>query len=661
MNATARDWNQANHALLVAELAALRLRLEPLQADKPEAGADDAEAIDKPERRRLDALAAMPGAAAIDVVSDVFGLTPFERQVLLLCCGVEFDGQLAAACARRHGADGQHYVTFGMALQSLPEPHWSALTPSRPLRRWRLLEVDSTTRLVDSPLRVDERILHFVAGINQLDARLRPLLTVPPAPRLMAGNQAALTQRLQQRMRSDPAACGAIQFDGNDAHGQQDIAATIAAQLGWRLYVLRGEDLPNSSVELDLLRTLWEREARLLPALLLVQAADKASACALSAFVEPMQATVLISSREPLRLRRPVSGHTVDKPDPGEQKQLWQQALGERGARLNGTLDTLAGQFRLSAQTIAGIADSTDDAGLANPLGADDRNAFGGGALLRACRRHGRECLDDLAERLNPIATWDDLVLPPQQHHLLRQIAAQLRQRIRVYEEWGFARYGALGTGVSALFYGESGTGKTLAAQSLANELGLDLYRIDLSAVVSKYIGETEKNLRRVFDAAEDSGAILLFDEADALFGKRSEVKDSHDRYANIEVSYLLQRMEAYRGLAVLTTNMKTALDRAFQRRLRFVINFPFPDSALRETIWRRAFPPQAPLDDIDYRKLARLSLPGGNIRNIALNAAFLAAEAGESMAMSHLLSAAQGESAKLERPLSDAETRGWT
>ena len=199
---------------------------------------------------------------------------------------------------------------------------------------------------------------------------------------------------------------------------------------------------------------------------------------------------------------------------------------------------------------------------------------------------------------------------------------------------WGFAAKGARGLGISALFAGESGTGKTMAAEVLANELHLDLYRIDLAAVVSKYIGETEKNLKRVFDAAEDSGAILLFDEADALFGKRSEVKDSHDRYANIEVSYLLQRMEAYRGLAILTTNLKNALDTAFLRRLRFVVQFPFPDARQRELIWRGIFPAATPLDGVDCAKLARLNVAGGNIRNIAMNAAFLAAEAGSPVAM---------------------------
>src|SRR5262249_37427426 len=182
----------------------------------------------------------------------------------------------------------------------------------------------------------------------------------------------------------------------------------------------------------------------------------------------------------------------------------------------------------------------------------------------------------------------------------------------------------------------------------------------DLASVVSKYIGETEKNLRRVFDAAEESGAILLFDEADALFGKRSEVKDSHDRYANIEVSYLLQRMEAYRGLAILTTNMKQALDPAFLRRIRFLVQFPFPDVAQRAEIWRRIFPISTPTDGLDPTKLSRLNVAGGNIRNIALQAAFHAAEVGAPVRMTHLREAAKSEYAKLERPLTEAEIGGW-
>ena len=242
----------------------------------------------------------------------------------------------------------------------------------------------------------------------------------------------------------------------------------------------------------------------------------------------------------------------------------------------------------------------------------------------------------------------------------LREIAAQVTRRTHVYEKWGFAAKSRRGLGISAMFAGPSGTGKTTAAEVIADALRLDLYRIDLSTVVSKYIGETEKNLRRVFDAAEDGGAILFFDEADALFGKRSEVKDSHDRYANIEISYLLQRMEDYRGLAVLATNAKSSVDAAFLRRIRFVVNFPFPDAAQRAEIWRRTFPATAPTAGLDPARLARLNVAGGNIRNIALNAAFLAAEADEPVGMAHIVRAARAEYAKMEKPLTESEIGDW-
>ena len=269
--------------------------------------------------------------------------------------------------------------------------------------------------------------------------------------------------------------------------------------------------------------------------------------------------------------------------------------------------------------------------------------------------------MDELAQRIDGTPSWEDLVLPNAELQILRDVASHVRQRATVYEQWGFGKNGARGLGITALFTGTSGTGKTLAAEVLAHELRLDLYRIDLSTVVSKYIGETEKNLRRIFDAAEAGGAVLLFDEADALFGKRTEVKDSHDRYANIEVSYLLQRMEAYRGLAILTTNLKNALDTAFLRRIRFIVQFPFPDARQRAEIWRRVFPRETPVDGIAVDRLAQLTIAGGNIRSVALNAAFIAADACEPVRMTHLLRAARGEYAKLERPLTDAEVSGWT
>jgi SpoVK/Ycf46/Vps4 family AAA+-type ATPase len=284
-----------------------------------------------------------------------------------------------------------------------------------------------------------------------------------------------------------------------------------------------------------------------------------------------------------------------------------------------------------------------------------------GQQLWETCRSFARPALDGLAQRVPPSAGWQDLVLPAAQSQLMRELTLHVRHRMTVFEDWGFGARTSRGTGVAALFAGPSGTGKTFAAEVVANDLHLDLYRVDLSQVVSKYIGETEKNLRQIFDAAETGGVVLLFDEADALFGKRSEVKDSHDRYANIEVSYLLQRMESYRGLAILTTNLKEAIDTAFLRRLRFVIQFPFPDAASRADIWRRLLPPELPTDNLVPEKLARLAVSGGTIRNIALSAAFLAAEAGEPVTMSHVLLAARTEYAKLEKPLTNGEVAGWT
>jgi hypothetical protein len=320
-----------------------------------------------------------------------------------------------------------------------------------------------------------------------------------------------------------------------------------------------------------------------------------------------------------------------------------------RAGDLDDAVRRAALQFRVSQGVLEDCLDRID-ASVAEPPAQQ---------LWNALREASRGGLDQLAQRVVARTELADIVLPPSQHAQLLEIAAQLRNRHTVYQDWGFGDRGERGLGIAALFCGESGTGKTMAAEAIANHVGLDLYRIDLAHTVSKYIGETEKNLARIFDAAEASGAVLLFDEADALFGKRSEVKDSHDRYANIEVAYLLQRIETYRGLAILTTNLKTSLDRAFQRRIRFIVNFPFPDEAARRVLWQRQWPARAPLGDIDATALACLPLAGGHIRSVALNAAFLAAEDGEPIAMKHLERAAQREAAKLERTLPDSGAFG--
>jgi AAA+ superfamily predicted ATPase len=635
------SWIEANQRLMVAEFGRLKQRL-----------GDDGDA----ETVRADletARTAMPAPAAIDHLSDCFGLTAFERDVLLLCAGVEMDARFAALCEIAAGESRSEGVTFGMALAALDAPHWNALAPVRPLRRLRLVELDESAGVARGRLRIDERILHYLAGANYLDIRFRSLLRAATPPPAMAETHRAVSVDVRHAMEMATADnAPLVWLSGDDALGQADVAANIATTFGLGLHILQAQDVPTGHAEIEALATLWEREAMLLGSALLVAGGTDPLPAAAVRIAEQLRGLVFVSASQPQPLERPTLRFAVNKPDQVEQKHLWQQALGDGAIRLNGALDGIAGQFKLSARTI-----QAEGAHLAPTLAASDRPDR---VMWSACRTIGRSKLDELAQRIESVADWDDLVLPEAQKATLRQIGAHLRNRLKVHLEWGFAGKGARGLGISALFAGESGTGKTMAAEVLAREMQLDLYRIDLSAVVSKYIGETEKNLRRVFDAAEDGGAILLFDEADALFGKRSEVKDSHDRYANIEVSYLLQRMESYRGLAILTTNLKPALDFAFQRRLRFVVHFPFPDQALREAIWRNAFPARTPLAAIDNSKLARLNITGGSIRNMALNAAFRAAELEEPVSMAHLLHAAHHEAAKRERPLSDSETRGW-
>jgi hypothetical protein len=639
---TMQDWLEVNQRHLSAELARVRGYLERgLQREV--STAPRAEAAAQQSAAAAPSHAAQP--SALDQLCDAFALSPFERDLLLLCAGVTLDSAFADCLAAL--SDGQRRApTFGLALAALPDSHWSALLPAAPLRRWRLIEVESGSSLTASPLRIDERVLHHLAGLDYLDERLDGLLRRLSAPTTLAPSQQAAAKRIAGLLRQEQPPV--VQIHGGDPATRRALAARACALLGAELFALRSDDIPSGAAERAELACLWEREA-LLSGRVLLLACDGATCAA--ALVEDLRAPLLVSSRDPLRSdQRPSVRVAAAPPTAAEQRSLWRAALGSAAERLNGQIDAVAAQFQLSAGEIdAACREARLDG---EPIDAS--------ALWDACRDVSRPRLDDLAQRIMPAATWQDLVLPQAHKAVLRDIAVHLRHQGTVYERWGFAAKGERGLGISALFAGPSGTGKTMAAEVLANELRLDLYRIDLSAVVSKYIGETEKNLRRVFDAAQEGGAILLFDEADALFGKRSEVKDSHDRYANIEVSYLLQRMELYRGLAILTTNMKSALDSAFLRRIRFVIEFPFPDTAQRAEIWRRVFPPAAPTCGVEAEKLARLHVAGGNIRNIALHAAFHAADVGEPVTMAHLLRAARAECAKTEKPLSEAEIAGW-
>jgi hypothetical protein len=641
MIATELTWTARNQQAISAALSEVRWYLEhPGSQEQP------------PQDREGE-----PFTSALDVVVQRFGLSNFESRVLMLCAGVELDSGFRALC----GDLG--YPTFSLALSALPNAHWSALTPAAPLRRWHLIEVKAADSVATSRLKIDERVLHFLTGVGYLDESLSALLEPVQTTVPLANSQEAVAQRVQAAWAGLPPGSvpPVIQICGDDRAAKRAVARAACSALGLSLFALDAGLLPAVAADLEFFTRIWEREAALSKAALLLEfddfdTPDAARNASIARFVEGARGALILSSRDKRRTTlRPVI--TVDAPraTTQEQRALWESLLGSSAQSLNGILDRVTAQFHLRTPAI--LAAGSEAAGL---IGGDTQEGAAGRILWDACRIQSRPHLDELAQRIEPQASWSDFVLPETQLGMLRDILVQVRNRARVYETWGFAAKSSRGLGISALFAGASGTGKTMAAEVLARDLRLDLYKIDLSALISKYIGETEKNLRRVFDAAEDGGAILLFDEADALFGKRGEVKDSHDRYANIEISYLLQRMESYRGLAILTTNMKSALDTAFLRRLRFVIEFPFPDSTQRAAIWLRVFPDQTPVDKLDFDRLAKLNVAGGNIRNIALHAAFLAAEDRQPVRMDHLLRAARTEYTKLEKALSDREVAGW-
>lgn len=667
------QWLEANQAYVQAATEAmvelLHLRTEigrPLSA----------EAVKASLHRHCAAVeATLPAPSAIARLEMVLRLTSLEKRMLLLCLAAQLDprvadwcraqGVAAAVTGPNFGSDsvtfGSDSPTFGLMRSLWADFDWSALLPNAPLRHWRILELQHPAALLASPLILDERVLHFAMGLQAPDDRINAAL----APTM--GETMALPPSQQQRVEAmlpawrHPGAHAQrplILLEGSDPFARQSAAHQLGSMVA--AGVLRctpGALVPPGNDLADALR-LIEREALLQNRLLVLEDLDAgclaAHGAVLGRWIDQISGGVFISAPAPdLEIRRPRRVLRLDTPTRAEQKTLWQAELANLGIPDTGHLPHLANEYDLPAETIHRICHSV-------PREADPSKTQLLAQVRTVCRQTTRPPLDGLAIRINLRATWDDLILPDTALALLREIPGQVRHRHRVFGEWAFDSKSTRGMGLAALFYGPSGTGKTLAAEILANDLENDLYQVDLSQVVSKYIGETEKHLGRIFDAAEQGGCILLLDEADALFGKRSQVKDSHDRHANIEVSYLLQRLEQFSGLAILTTNMREAIDEAFLRRLRIIVRFPFPDRLQRAAIWEHIFPSQTPVVDLDLDRLAQLSVSGGSIHNIALTAAFLAARNGGRVEMDHLATAARMEYTKLEKPLTAGETGGW-
>ncbi|MBM7116701.1 ATP-binding protein [Archangium primigenium] len=634
-------WEEHNRAFLSTCLERVRRLLER-HAEAPRAEAP----VAPPSREDADAWPEWPAEAgrppALRVLCETFGLSPFERDVLLLGAGMELDSRIPAACARAQGDAQRPYPTFALALAALPHAHWDALSPQGALRQWDLVTVGLGSPLTQEPLRVEERIWQYLIGIDGLDERLARCVQPPPDARPLVPTHEALARQVAATCagaaRDSP--LPVVQLVGRSASDQATLAQHSTALLGLSLLRAPAENLPDSQDGTARFASLWNREALLGGHALLLDchnmdSSEPARVASIQRLVASIHGLLFLATPE----RRATGTRTnalyeVPPLSIEEQRAFWTQGL-ERSLEpqtvqrleLPETIDALVNQFTLDCATIEaattqGLGQLLARGGLPKP--GEVREALWAGSQAQ-CRQR----LEGLAQRLNLKAHSTDLILSETQARQLAEVETHVRHRALIHETWGFSTGSWRGMGTSVLLAGPSGTGKTLAAEVLAKRLGLDLYRIDLSGVVNKYVGETEKNLRKVFDAAEAGGCALLFDEADALFGQRSEVRDSHDRYANLEVSYLLQRVESFQGLAILTTNRQSDLDRAFSRRLQFVVNFSMPGPEQRKALWVCSFPSGAPIESLDFEHLSNLEISGALIRKIAVNAAFLAAEEG--------------------------------
>ncbi|MDH4099945.1 MAG: ATP-binding protein [Nitrospirota bacterium] len=624
--------------------------------------------------------------STVRLLEQLFLLSAFERDCLLLAAAVELEPGFERLYAYAQDDAGLLLPTPGLALSLFCGNRDEALlnrqafAPTAPLHRYGLIEWASTGKggTLTRPFRLDERVLGFLTGRQSTDARIAPVVNMSSGETMSLvgwqGQSDAMVRRIGRFLvdQADQGKRLVIRLRGESDRSRRALADEVCRQVGLPFICARLQDLSGLGLGTAQAIQLFFREALLFSAAACLEVPDEegvgtqgdvsrqifrgiadyssvtfvsSDAPWLSSFLNPPEFNCTL-----VDIMLPPLDYTM-------RSRLWEDELAttENGGEISGfatdLATDLANRFRFGAEQISSVMEKARQASVleSRPLMVADIEA--------ACRSLPVHGLENLARKISSPFTWDDIVLPDDALEQIREIAAQFRYRQKVYREWGFEKKMDRGKGICVMFSGPSGTGKTMAAEILANDLGLDLYRIDLSAVVSKYIGETEKNLRRVFDEGEKSQAILFFDEADALFGKRSEVRDSHDRYANIEINYLLQRMESYTGASILATNMRSAIDTAFLRRLRAIVEFPMPDAPHREIIWRKSFPAEAAMNGIDFRFLAKqFTLSGGNIRNAALNAAFMAASGDGCIGMEHVSRAIKREYAKLGKLCTESE-----
>jgi ATP-dependent 26S proteasome regulatory subunit len=600
-------------------------------------------------------------------LAETFGLQAFDVDVLLICLAPQLDLRYERIYGYLQDDVTKKLPTVNLILDLLCPPgeerifHQTRFSYQEPLFYHRLLEPPSEDHhniLLNQVLTIDRTVAAWLLGDYQPthQSGLQFHLTAPDtlaADEIIAGE---VDLDLKKAIQQKPI----LAFYGTDEIPQRAVSRLVSQEAKRPLLEVSyqadasGDQSPQSALKLAL------RDARLTGAIPFLQGWDNAiedNALSSRLFTElcVFPDLVILSTAThwlPRGSDRDRRVYWLEFPNPSYQRRitLWKHFLGEAESPLD--VENVAAQFQLNTGQIRDAVASARNAA------AQSGRAIEPGDLLSAARSHSNPHLRSLALKISPHYRWEDIILPEDQLTLLHELVDTVRERPLVLDEWGVGLKLVPNRGVTVLFAGPPGTGKTMAAEIIAAELGLDLYKIDLSTIVSKYIGETEKNLERIFQEAETSNAILFFDEADALFGKRSEVRDSHDRYANIEISYLLQRMEAYNGVTILATNLRANLDEAFTRRLQFAVDFPFPEEADRLRIWQTLFPPDVPrASNLDFQMLARrFKLAGGSIRNVIVNAAYLAASNGSIVTMEHLLHGTRRELQKMGRLIGDQD-----
>lgn len=607
-----------------------------------------------------------------------FGLSSFEYHALLLSLAPQVDNRYEKIYAYLQNDLNKKIPGVNLLLDLLCEPdkeqrfgYLNFFHPHAALLRFGLVETapgEAGPSAAQQYVKADPRLVYCALQNNAPDPRLKTLLDfLPPLDWESVVIAEDLKTRLQKLFHAALANSASshhspvLHFYGRPGSGKKTLLRALCSEAEIPLAVVSLRRLlqPRESFRENVQLIL--REGILQPCAVAFDISgewenpETEPSLFLTDLLREIRETgwlAFLTSDKPLYLPgldlTEICPIEVPAPDYQQQNALWQIALGQDGENRDAAeISHLTARFDLTGGQIDNaVNQARQSARVRNP--ENPRVTLPD--LVAASRVQSQPRLSHLARKITPNYRWNDLVLPKEPLQQLRELANQVKYRHLVMNEWGFAGKLSLGKGINALFAGQSGTGKTMAAEVIANELGLDLYKIDLSAVVSKYIGETEKNLNRIFNEAEHSNAILFFDEADALLGKRSEVKDAHDRYANIEIAYLLQKMEEYEGITILASNLRKNIDEAFTRRIRFIIEFPLPEEEYRRRIWKGIWPREIRLEPgVDLNFMARqFELAGGNIRNIALAAAFFAADNGQAVGMKHLVLAAKREFQKM-------------